>query len=82
MQMNHPELAEPLLEKAIRIDPGIELAHLDLGILYNDAGRRDDALREFKIAEKISPNDGNVHWRLGRFYRETGKKEEAKAEFD
>ncbi|MGD0735291.1 MAG: tetratricopeptide repeat protein [Terracidiphilus sp.] len=82
IQMNHPELAQPLLEKAIQIDPGIELAHLDLGILYNDAGRRDDALRQLKIAEKLSPNDGNVHWRLGRFYQEAGKKEEAKAEFD
>jgi tetratricopeptide (TPR) repeat protein len=82
IQMNHPELAQPLLEKAIQIDPGIELAHLDLGILYNDAGHRDDALRELKTAEKISPSDGNVHWRLGRFYQEAGKKEEAKAEFD
>jgi tetratricopeptide (TPR) repeat protein len=82
IQMNHLELAQPLLEKAIQIDPGIELAHLDLGILYNDAGHRDDALRELKTAEKISPSDGNVHWRLGRFYQEAGNKEAAKAEFD
>ncbi len=82
MRLSHPEAAPPLLEKAIRIDPRIELAHLDLGILYNDAGRREDALRELKIAERISPGDQNVHWRLARFYQATGKKDEAKVEFD
>ena len=82
MRLGHPEAAPPLLEKAIRIDPGIELAHLDLGILYNDAGHRDDALRELKTAEKLSPNDQNVHWRLARFYQAVGKKDLAKAEFD
>jgi tetratricopeptide (TPR) repeat protein len=82
MRLSHPEAAPPLLEKAVRIDPGIELAHLDLGILYSDAGRKGDALRELKIAEKLCPNDQNVHWRLGRFYQTAGRKDEAKVEFD
>jgi tetratricopeptide (TPR) repeat protein len=82
MRLSDPEAAPPLLEKAVRIDPGIELAHLDLGILYNDAGRKADALRELKIAEKLSPKDQNVHWRLGRFYQAAGRKDEAKVEFD
>jgi tetratricopeptide (TPR) repeat protein len=82
MKLNHPEGATPLLEKAIQIDPGIELAHIDLGILYGDAGRPNEALRELKIAEKLSPGDQNVHWRLARFYQAAGKKEEAKAEFE
>jgi len=82
IRLSQPEPAPPLLEKAIRIDPKIELAHLDLGILYSNAGRKDDALRELKIAEKLSPDDENVHWRLGRFYQATGRKDEAKAEFD
>jgi tetratricopeptide (TPR) repeat protein len=82
MRLSHPEAAPPLLEKAVRIDPGIELAHLDLGILYSDAGRKGDALRELKIAEKLGPDDQNVHWRLGRFYQTAGRKDEAKVEFD
>jgi tetratricopeptide (TPR) repeat protein len=82
MRLNHPDAASPLLEKAIKIDPKIELAHLDLGILDNDAGRKDDALRELKIAERLSPADQNVHYRLGRFYQSMGRKDEAKAEFD
>jgi tetratricopeptide (TPR) repeat protein len=82
MKLNKPEGAIPLLEKAIRIDPSIGMAHIDLGILYGDAGRSDDALRELKIAEKLNPDDQNVHWRLARFYQAAGRKEEAKAEFE
>ncbi|MGD0154445.1 MAG: tetratricopeptide repeat protein [Terracidiphilus sp.] len=79
--LTHPMLAQPLLEKAIQVNPGIELAHLDLGVIDADAGRQDDALRELAAAEKLAPNDVNVHWRLGRLYRAMGKREEAEAEF-
>jgi tetratricopeptide (TPR) repeat protein len=82
IRLKHPEEARPLLEKALRMDAGQELAHLDLGILFADAGRYDDALRELQAAAKLDPNDVNVHWRLGRLYRSMGKKDEAKAEFD
>lgn len=82
MRLSHPDVAPTLLEKAIRNDPKIALAHLDLGILFSDAGRKEDALRELKIAEKLTPGDQNVHYRLGRFYQSMGKKDEAKAEFD
>jgi tetratricopeptide (TPR) repeat protein len=82
MQLNHPELASPLLEKAAKLDTRLELAHLDLGIVDGDAGRNDDALRELNLAEKLAPSDVNVHWRLGRLYRAMGKRAEAKAEFD
>jgi tetratricopeptide (TPR) repeat protein len=82
MQLSHTEAASPLLEKALKIDPSITLAHVDLGLLYSEAGRKDDALAELKIAENLSPNDVNVHWRLARFYQAAGQKEEAKAEFE
>jgi tetratricopeptide (TPR) repeat protein len=82
IKLNHLEPAGPLLEKAIRIDPRLELAHLNLGILYSEAGHQADALREFKIAAKLNPDDVNVHWRLARFYQAAGDKVLAKAEFE
>jgi tetratricopeptide (TPR) repeat protein len=82
MKLGHPNVARPLLEKAIQIDPKSELPHLDLGILHSDAGQFDDALRELKLAETIAPGDTDVHWRLGRLYQATGKKDVAKIEFD
>jgi tetratricopeptide (TPR) repeat protein len=74
--------AQPLLERAIRSDPRIELAHLDLGIIYAGRGRKIEALREMKIAEQQNPNDQNVHWRLARFYKSIGNNEAAKVEFN
>lgn len=81
MKINRPETALPLIQKAIRINPGMELPHLDLGILYADAGHRDGALRELKLAAKLSPTDVKVHWRLARLYQAMGRKDEANAEF-
>jgi tetratricopeptide (TPR) repeat protein len=81
MRLQDPQATPHLLE-AVRIDPGMKLAHLDLGILYSDAGRRDDALRELREAATLSPNDVDVHWRLGRLYQAAGMKDQAKAEFD
>ncbi len=82
IQMNHAAEAQPLLEQVAKADPTLGLAHLDLGILYSDAGRNDDALRELMLATKQMPNNVNVHWRLARLYRTLGKKEEATVEFD
>jgi tetratricopeptide (TPR) repeat protein len=81
MRLQDPQATPHLLE-AVRIEPGMKLAHLDLGILYSDAGRRDDAFRELRKAAALSPNDVDVHWRLGRLYQAAGMKDEAKAEFD
>jgi tetratricopeptide (TPR) repeat protein len=82
MHLSHPEAAIPLLEKAIRVDPTIELAHLDLGSIEADAGRSEDALHELQAAEKLTPNDVDVHWRLGRLYKAMGDQQNAKAELD
>lgn len=80
LHLDRPDVAAPLLEKAIAIDPGIELAHLDLGSLDADAGRPEDALRQFTTAARLAPNDVDVHWKLGRLYRTMGKKDLAQAE--
>lgn len=82
VQMNQMAAAQPLLERVIELDPSLALAYLDLGIVYSETGRNEDALRELNVAAKLMPDDVNVHWRLGRLYRAMGKKEEAKAELD
>ncbi len=81
LQMNNSAAALPLLQKAVQLDPGLVRAHLDLGILYSDAGRRQEALQQLKLAEKLAPSDVNVHWRLARLYMALGDREQAKAEF-
>lgn len=82
IHLNRLEAALPLLQQAIQINPSMELAHLDLGILNADTGHRDAALQQLKIAATLSPNDMNVHWRLGRLYKEMGRNTLAKLEFE
>jgi tetratricopeptide (TPR) repeat protein len=81
MQLNHSDQAMPLIQKAIKIDSNLARAHLDLGILYADSGQRQDAIREFKTAARLSPDDPNPHWRLARLYQSMGNKTEANLEF-
>ena len=82
LKMGHADLALPLLRKAIGLDPGLEMAHLDLGVAYSDKGQQANALRELQLAAKMSSGDVNAHWRLAQLYRTMGKKEEAKVEFE
>jgi len=82
IQLDHPEQAPELFKRAIALDAGIALAHLDLGVLDADDKRMDDALHELTTAAKLAPNDVNVHWRLGRLYKIMGRSTAAKAEFD
>lgn len=82
IQMNQMEDARPLLEKVVKVDPASSMGHLDLGIVYAEADRREDALRELKQASALKPDDVKAHYRLARLYRSMGKTAEAKAEFD
>lgn len=82
LQMNNPEKALPLLEKALSIDPKIARVHLDLGTFYANAGRQEEALRELKTACSLTPDDADIHWKLARLYQAMGRQDEAKIEFD
>jgi len=82
MQMSRPDAAVQILEQVEQTDPAVFLAHLDLGILFSDAGRQQDALRELNEAAKLRPDEVDPHWRLGRLYRSMGKIDMAKAEFN
>lgn len=82
IKTGHSDLAVPLLQKAIRLEPRLEMAHLDLGIVYAEAGRHADAIRELKLAAKLKPDDVAPHWRLAQLYRTLGRREEANAEFE
>lgn len=82
IRQNHFDSARPLLDKAVRIDPKFEMAHLEIGILDSQAGKNEEALRELHQAATLNPKDVQVHWRLARLYQAMGRKQEAQAEFD
>jgi tetratricopeptide (TPR) repeat protein len=72
------QLAESYLRKAVTIDLKLGEAYLQLGILYSERGRLEQAIGDYKKAIEASPQLAEAHYRLGLAYRRT--KEETKAE--
>ena len=52
MLMDQPDKAEPLLERALQLDPTSAAAHFRLSTLYRQAGRTADAKRELEEYQK------------------------------
>ena len=74
--------AEALLEKAVRLNPNLGEAYVQLGVLYfarNDFG---PAIRAFQQALKVSPQLSEAHYRLSLAYKRTGEDAKAHQEFE
>ena len=59
-----PQAEESFLE-ALRLDPRLPGARLELGKVYISLRRTDDAIRELELALKESPGDGDASYFLG-----------------
>jgi tetratricopeptide (TPR) repeat protein len=53
------ESSAELYRKALQIDPNSAAAHYDLGSVYSQLGREEDAFNEFQIANQI---DSDNYW--------------------
>jgi tetratricopeptide (TPR) repeat protein len=71
---------ESLLNKAVRLDPKLGAAYLQLGILY--AAKRDfpKAIADYQKASDVSPELEEAHYRLADAYRRIGQKTKAEHE--
>lgn len=79
MKAGKPD-AKELLGKAVGIEDGIHVAHLDLGILAAKSKRYAEAEAELLRAIAIEPKSADGHYRLARVYQATGRPGDAKAE--
>ena len=61
IQTNRMDDAMPWLDKVVKINPANSMGHLDLGIVYTEAGRNEDALRELKQAALLDPKSVKAH---------------------
>jgi uncharacterized Ntn-hydrolase superfamily protein len=48
------------IKKAVRLNPKVDDAHIDMGILYLKLGRRTEAVRAFKEALRLNPKMKNL----------------------
>ena len=59
------------LEETVRIAPGFFAGHLDLGFLYQQTGRLDDAEHEYLLARYLNQHHAQPLVNLGSIYIET-----------
>jgi tetratricopeptide (TPR) repeat protein len=72
--------AKPLLEKAIRLDPQLAPAYLQLGILYSRQKNLSNAISAYQQAIAVDPQLEQAHYRLAQAYRQTGEDSKARDE--
>lgn len=70
-----------LYEDIVAKSPNRASVHFDLGKIYRDAGRGDDAAREYKKAIALDPQYAAPHTNLGNLYRDSGLTELAIEEY-
>ncbi len=70
------------LEQQLKSNPNNASAWMELGNLYYDAKKYQDAIRAYIQYLSINPNNANVLTDLGTMYRRAGNPTEAIASFD
>ena len=71
---------ERLLENAIRLDPKLGAAYLQLGIIYAERGDLPQAISTYEKAVEASPELADAHYRLAQAYRQSGQNSKAQQE--
>jgi tetratricopeptide (TPR) repeat protein len=74
-------LVESLLKAAAAFDASFADARLQLGILYANQHKFDEAIGQYEQALKINTDNAAVHYRLGQSLARTGATARAKEEF-
>jgi tetratricopeptide (TPR) repeat protein len=72
--------AQGLLENAVKINPRLGEAHLQLGILYSERRDSGRAIRAYKQAIEVDPSLGEAHYRLSLSYKQIGEHAKARQE--
>lgn len=70
-----------LLQNAVKIDPKLSDAHLQLGNLYSDQSQYAEAIPEYLKALETKSDIADAHYRLGQAYVHTGQKDKAQEQF-
>jgi Tfp pilus assembly protein PilF len=73
--------AETLYRTTITRNDKCLMAHSNLGLLFANKGRNDEAMAHYLKALEIDPNDGDVHHNLGLLLAMLGRPDEAMAHY-
>ena len=63
--------------RAVAMDPGYAYAHYDLGLIFLDLHRYDEAIQECRVAKRLQPDLAGAYDAIGSALRYQGKLDEA-----
>jgi tetratricopeptide (TPR) repeat protein len=72
---------EALLEKAVKLNPNLAEAYVQLGVVYFERSDFAHAIPAFQQAIRVSPQLSEAHYRLSLAYKRTGDDAKARDEF-
>ncbi|HXA68536.1 MAG TPA: carboxypeptidase regulatory-like domain-containing protein [Bryobacteraceae bacterium] len=73
---------QALLEKAVRLDPHLGAAFLQLGIIFAERSNLSKAISAYQSAIDATPPMEEAHYRLAQAYRKTGELAKAQKEIE
>lgn len=73
---------EQIWKKEITLDSRNMSAHLNLGAVYQQMGRYDDAFAQYQVADRLSPGNPLVKLNLGSLHQARGQLDQASAMYD
>jgi tetratricopeptide (TPR) repeat protein len=77
----HLAQVEPLLKRAVELEPAFPQAHLELGNFYAQQRQYAEAIPEYQRAIKLDAKLTDAYYRLGQAYVQLGQKGLAQKEF-
>lgn len=77
--MKQEKMPEALvkLEKAVALDPSLQDAQCNLGVVLARVGRVDEAIVQLEKSLQLSPNQAEIWLNLGNLYQARGQKDKA-----
>lgn len=80
-QLSHWRSSTTLFEHALRVTENNSVAHLNLGVALNRAGKSKEAAAHYREALRINPDSSSGHYNLANYYSSIGMKDEAKQQY-
>ena len=81
-KQQHPDLALPLAQEAVKLDPKRAAAHMILGEVLVAKEDTSGGIRELEVARETAPQTVRIRWDLLRAYTAAGRNDDAKREKD
>ncbi|HEY5346234.1 MAG TPA: tetratricopeptide repeat protein [Verrucomicrobiae bacterium] len=81
IQLQYWRTDETLFSHAIAVTSDNEIAHLNLGVVYEKQGRTAEAMNEYRAALKINPRRAHTHNNIADLLDAAGQPDAARAEY-